>query len=160
LLFLFLFELIVIICCVESFSNADIFPGDRAGLAPIWNDEDERDFYEILPDLKSTMPSMAYKDSLKETDTSSAPSTEDALSILDAAIEADSAELLTIQEVNTKTDEEDQTQPAENATVEQPLSTQTAIVKPLTGLLVAITHQKTIIFQSIQTSTLIIMNLN
>ena len=40
---------------------------------------------------------MAYKDSLKETDTSAAASTdttEDALSILDAAIEADSAELL------------------------------------------------------------------
>ncbi|OQV15510.1 Regulator of nonsense transcripts 2 [Hypsibius exemplaris] len=69
--------------------------GDRAGLAPIWNDEDERDFYEILPDLKATMPSMAYKDSLKDVETSATASiSEDALSILDAAIEADSAQLL------------------------------------------------------------------
>lgn len=66
--------------------------GDRSGLAPIWNDEDERAFYAAIPDLKATMPSMAYKDSLAESSTSSAApqATDDAMSVLDAVIQADS----------------------------------------------------------------------
>lgn len=70
------------------------FTGDPSGLSPTWNDEDERDFYENLPDLKATMPSMAYKDSLAESAVAvngeQQSSEESDMSILDAVIKADS----------------------------------------------------------------------
>lgn len=70
------------------------FVGDRSGLAPIWNDEDERDFYENYPDLKATMPSMAYKDSIADAAAVVGDQTgnEEAMAVLDAVIEADSGQ--------------------------------------------------------------------
>lgn len=38
----------------------------ESDLSSLWEDEDTRSFYEDLPDLKSLLPSIVYKDSLKD----------------------------------------------------------------------------------------------